>query len=378
MATIKQGEKDYLEEHSKEKVAFYKKYLDLYLTVLINAPYTSAINIYDIFCGVGIYEGDGSKGSPIVAMECIKTQLKRHWKHRDKPISLLINDGDKTRVDIATNYIRQHYNNKFTFRSLNLQSKEIFTSVIDKINMSKNDENHLVFIDPHGYKDIYKNDIVNIMEAGKSEILIFLPIHQMYRFSKGTMTIDTNPSESNPLKRFIKEFKLNYDAESAKKYIEYVENSFACNGQFYTTNYRLKASNSNNIYGLFFITKNLKGLEKAIETKWELDELCGQGFEKKYEESLFFELDKEEEKEDCIGNLEKKLKNYLSEKRTNNELYEFTLTNGFLIKHTNDILKKFQNNNQLVFDRYVRKSSFYLNFDNYRDNEIKYKVSVNE
>ena len=88
MATIKQGEKDYLEEHSKEKLAFYKKYLDLYLTVLINAKYTKSINIYDIFCGVGIYDGDGNKGSPVVAMECIKTQLRTHWKRRDKPIKL--------------------------------------------------------------------------------------------------------------------------------------------------------------------------------------------------------------------------------------------------------------------------------------------------
>ncbi|HHD79572.1 MAG TPA: three-Cys-motif partner protein TcmP, partial [Epsilonproteobacteria bacterium] len=105
MATLKQGEKNYLEEHSKEKVAFYEKYLNLYLTVLINAQYVNAINIYDIFCGVGIYDGDGSKGSPVVAMECIKKQLKIHRKNRDKPINLLINDGDKKRVNIAKNYI---------------------------------------------------------------------------------------------------------------------------------------------------------------------------------------------------------------------------------------------------------------------------------
>jgi len=186
MATLKQGEKNYLEEHSKEKVAFYEKYLNLYLTVLINAQYVKAINIYDIFCGVGIYDGDGSKGSPVVAMECIKNQLKIHWKNRDKPISLLINDGDKTRVNIAKNYIEKNCNAKCLFTAYNLQSNEIFSLVIDKIKKSKKDENHLVFIDPHGYKDIYKNDIVNIMEAGKSEILIFLPIHLMYRFLKPT------------------------------------------------------------------------------------------------------------------------------------------------------------------------------------------------
>ena len=167
MAVLKQGEKNYLEEHSKAKVAFYEKYLNLYLTVLLNAKHVKAINIYDIFCGVGIYDGDGSKGSPVVAMECIKKQLKIYWKNRDKPISLLINDGDKTRVDIAKNYIEQHCNDKCVFTPLNLESKEIFSYVIDKIKKSKKDENHLVFIDPHGYRIFIKMILLILWKLAK-------------------------------------------------------------------------------------------------------------------------------------------------------------------------------------------------------------------
>ena len=376
MGTMKQGEKDYLEEHSKEKVEFYKKYLELYLTVLLNSKYTKAINIYDIFCGVGIYEGDGSKGSPVVAMDCIKSQLRRHWKHKNKPIKLLINDGDKARVDIATNYIRQNCNNKCTFTSFNLQSKEIFASTINKIKVSKKDENHLVFIDPHGYKDIYKNDIVNIMEAGKSEILIFLPIHLMYRFIKPTKDDEENPSYI-PLRRFMTEFDLNYDANSPKQYIEHIEKAFLCNEEYYTASYRLQAD-SNNFYALFFITKHLKGLEKAIITKWELDELCGKGFEKRQPTSLFETEDKELKKENCLEKLQVKLISYLSVQRTNNELYEFTFKNGFLLKHTNDILKKLGLSGKLSFDREVRKNSFYLTSNHHKNKDIKYRVKINE
>lgn len=377
MATLKQGEKNYLEEHSKVKVSFYGKYLDLYLTVLINAQSIKAINIYDLFCGVGIYDGDGSKGSPVVAMERIKEQLKRHWKNKDKPIRLLINDGNKERVGIAKRYIENHCNDKCTFSAYNLDAKKIFPLVIDDIK-NKKDENHLVFIDPHGYKEIYKNDIVNIMEAGKSEILIFLPIHQMYQFSKGTMKPDTKSSDRNPLKRFIKEFELNYTAESPKKYIEHVEKSFSFEKKYYTTHFRLRATSSNNMYALFFITKNLKGLEKAIETKWKLDELCGKGFEKKVNLSLFNEEDKEEEKENCLYDLELELKKYLSIQRTNGELYQFTLENGFLLKHTNAILKQLQKDNKLSFIEDKRKKrTFYLSYE-YFNKEVLYKVKINE
>ncbi len=66
--------KDYLEEHSKEKIKFYEKYLNAYLAILLNWHYTKAINIYDVFCGVGLYSDDGSKGS-LKARICFKKYI---------------------------------------------------------------------------------------------------------------------------------------------------------------------------------------------------------------------------------------------------------------------------------------------------------------
>ena len=137
-------------------------------------------------------------------------------------------------------------------------------------------------------------------------------------------------------------------------------------------------ADSSNYYALFFITKHLKGLEKAVTTKWELDKLCGKGFEKKQPQSLFETEDKEDKKENCLEKFKSKLMTYLRQERTNKEIYLFALTNGFLIKHTNDILKKLQSDGKLDFDRKVRKSSFYLSSNHYKDNEIKYKVKINE
>ncbi len=376
MANQKQGEKSYLEEHSKEKVAFYEKYLDLYLTVLLNAEYVKAINIYDIFCGIGIYDGDGSKGSPIVAMESIKRQLKIHWKHKNKPISLLINDGHKDRIQVAKNYIENNCNNKCTFLAHNLDAKEIFPLVINQIK-NKSKENHLVFIDPHGYKDIYKKDIVDIMEAGKSEILIFLPVHLMYRFLKPSKEDKENPSYE-PLRRFMTEFNLEYDASLPQEYIAGIEKAFCIDSKYYSASYRLRAENSNNYYALFFITKHIRGLEKAIDTKWKLDELCGEGFEKTQHKSLFEEEEKEDKKENCIAKFKDKLIEYLYTERTNNEIYTFSLINGFLIKQANDILRQLSTDNKLCFDREVRKNAFYLTYKNYKNGVIKYKVKINE
>ena len=63
--------------HSKAKVDFYKKYLEKYLGILFQSTYIEEINIYDLFCGIGIYE-NGKKGSPIVAFECIKNLKEKN------------------------------------------------------------------------------------------------------------------------------------------------------------------------------------------------------------------------------------------------------------------------------------------------------------
>ncbi len=79
--------------HSEAKLDLFQKYLFRYLTILGNARGISKINIYDLFCGTGIYE-DGKHGSPIIAFNLIKENRKlfkeKGWEI--KPIQHLIND----------------------------------------------------------------------------------------------------------------------------------------------------------------------------------------------------------------------------------------------------------------------------------------------
>ena len=71
MKAKKQNVKNTMQLHSQAKVSFYKTYLERYLAILCTSPYIKHINIYDVFCGMGIYD-DGGKGSPVVAYDTIK------------------------------------------------------------------------------------------------------------------------------------------------------------------------------------------------------------------------------------------------------------------------------------------------------------------
>lgn len=58
--TEKTDPKHNLMLHSRAKVEFYKNYLERYLRILCLSKYINNVNIYDVFCGMGIYE-DGEK-----------------------------------------------------------------------------------------------------------------------------------------------------------------------------------------------------------------------------------------------------------------------------------------------------------------------------
>ena len=56
--------------HSKAKLDLFRSYLEKYLPILTLAKTITKINLYDVFCGNGIYD-DGNIGSPLIAVEII-------------------------------------------------------------------------------------------------------------------------------------------------------------------------------------------------------------------------------------------------------------------------------------------------------------------
>ena len=67
--------------HSKAKLIFYKDYLKIYISILRSSDFSTSVNIFDVFCGTGIYE-DGEIGSPILAYEAIKESYS-YIKNKD-------------------------------------------------------------------------------------------------------------------------------------------------------------------------------------------------------------------------------------------------------------------------------------------------------
>ena len=77
--------------------------------------------------------------------------------------------------------------------------------VVKEINSFARTERNLVFIDPYGYSNIDRNRILGILKNRYTEIVLFLPVMQMYRFS-GIALTDFERKCYEDLRRFIFDF----------------------------------------------------------------------------------------------------------------------------------------------------------------------------
>jgi len=111
-----------------------------------------------------------------------------------------------------------------------------------------------------------------------------------------------------------------------------------------------------------------------LEAKWEIDTEQGRGWEYTGNiPSLFFDQKTNE--------LEVKLKSFIKSKKcSNGDIYVYTLRQGYLPKHANEIFKEWQKTNGLEISlpdgKAARKGAFYTTYDNYKNhyNKVFYKL----
>jgi three-Cys-motif partner protein len=366
----KKNIKTNLLDHSEAKVQLLGKYLKRYLNIISNDGYTENINIFDLFCGQGEYE-NGGEGSPLVALREIKNAyyISIAKKPIKKPkINCHFNDIDKEKINILEKAIKNkslHYNN---IGELKLTENDYLVEVQRLSNLFKTYKNEkgFVFIDPYGYKEVKAEHIKQLMNCNKkAEVLLWLPIQFMYRFSKN----ETPES----LQNFINELGLSKEVENLNNvwdFINLLKSGFQnfLGDNFFVDNFSLKKE-ENSVFCLYFFTSHIKGFEKMLEAKWDIDSEQGKGWEYGGNQpSLFFEQK--------TNSLVDKLEIFLKEKpRTNGDTYEFTLRQGFLPKHTNEIFADWQKIGKLSVKlsngENARKKAFYNSY-NYYKNPVDY------
>lgn len=362
-------------QHSEVKVRLLKLYLEKYLNILTHSPYFNEIYVYDLFCGEGIYE-DGGKGSPVIILETINA-IHSVSKVSDRKTGHFIcnfNDFEGSKVDKLQAIIVEKRLFKEELGKLNCTKEDyqlLLPKVVAKVSRLKKDK-AFIFIDPYGYKDISVKHILSLVENKKTEVLLFLPTQFMFRFeTKGT---------PESLKDFINELVPKEEwpkSETGIDFIESLRDGFrgALGKDFFVDSFII-TRDRNQFFSLFFFTSHIYGFDRMLESKWEIDAEEGRGWY--YEDASLFN---DQPKKPNTLKFERSLMSFLKGKyRTNGEIYEFTVRNGHLTSHANDILAKAQTEGHLEIrakdGKPVRKGSFHIRYKEYRDEFDKIEIMV--
>lgn len=363
--TNEQAKTDLL-PHSEAKVKLYGRYLAIYLNILSRVPAIRRVFLFDLLCGEGKYANEG-EGSPLVALEVIKNHYFANGK-TCPDIEVWFNDNGDSKIEpgiAKIERVRKLSGEVFVPENVELRFFQedyslILTQALATINHTYYSKG-LFFIDPYGYKDTRPSHIKQILDNGNSEALLFLPISFMYRF--WNKAAKTSFAGSDPLESFAREL---YEGttiplfNSAYEMIDGLQERFrsylSSKGAFVTT-FTIERDAAN-VFCLFFFTCNIRGLEKMLEAKWKMDSVRGKGYRANQQPMLWLEA--------VIQGYPTKLQEYLASEplKSNQQVYQFGLEQGFLPKHTNDNLREWQREGILKVispdGSTVRKNAFYL------------------
>ena len=167
-------------DHSKAKVLLLQKYLEKYLNIIANDGFTQKINVFDLFCGEGIYENDG-EGSPLAILRTLKElHFINKAKNKDlTKVDLVFNDKDESKIEKLKSIVGEkklHYEEfgKIAYRSKDY--KEIIDSLSGYLQNLKN-EKAFIFIDPYGYKEIRASEIKKLMQSKNRKFYFFCQLN---------------------------------------------------------------------------------------------------------------------------------------------------------------------------------------------------------
>ncbi len=322
--------------HTQEKLSVYKEYLINYLSVMCSVRHWNTA-VWEPFAGEG-ESTDKEKGSAMIAAETIKDFRVK----KDKDIRLFLNELNPQKYQRLEKSMEPYSDFVGVF---NMDAKDFLDEIIKFLSSSRKIHS-LIFIDPYGYTQYTKENLVRLLNLSRIDYLIFMPTSHIYRF---------HGKEDNPARQFALDLgvkpgtlsKPDHDAFSAEllgKLKEIAKSD-------YGYRYQLENRNGSSTHHLFFITKNRRGAEKFLEVKNKLKAQLTQ-------QLTFFDFNEIEIKKDLSDMLQKPI--------SNTKLSDEMIKKGYLPKEINPLLKKMEKDGKLkIFlispHSKRRKGSFYLN-----------------
>jgi hypothetical protein len=207
---------------------------------------------------------------------------------------------------------------------------------------------NLLFLDQNGFKEIDEKVFLFLIKLNTTDFLFFISSTHIHRFANTVEFIKIHPKfDVDKIKISQRKKVHNVVTEEYHKYIpEDIR-------QYLLIPFSIMKEDNNNVYGLIFVTKHIAGADKFLSTLWKNNPINGNANfdidDDLSKEQLDLFLGKRMTKIESFQNLLKK--NILSKVIKNNkDAYLFTLNNGHIHKHTDELVKQLKNQKIIDYD----------------------------
>ncbi len=323
------------DEGTKAKLSIFQDYLKEWLPVFLAKKEViwTTINIYDFFAGPG-YDSKGHKGTPMI----IRDELAPYFDHiRDKKlkVNLYLNEFNKAKIAELESHIENDEQRPYTIKIESLDFKEAFDKQFPR--MLQKDCANLLFLDQNGVKHISEEVFRKIIGLKTTDFLFFISSSTIKRFGD-------HPSIAQHIKLNPEEVEKTPYYKIHGLVLDYYKSLIPANKQYYLAPFSLKKNSG--VYGLIFGSGHVLGIEKFLNTCWNIDPERG---------TANFDIDDDRimpgQFDLFTGGLPKPKKVELFEKelagkilkrelKTDRDIYLYALTNGFTPDHIKIVIKR--------------------------------------
>jgi len=326
------------DENTKVKLSLFRDYLRDWLPVFtgIRKIY-DAVNIFDFFAGPG-KDLMNEPGSPSIIMDMI-SKNRKYLSINKLKVNIYLNEFNHRKFQLLKKMISDENYSYVKIEMYNLDFEDAYKKLRSKMRNSAN----LLFLDQNGIKHITKEIFLDIIEHKATDFLFFISSSTINRFF-----------DVDDIKKYVDTSKIkiergdHYNVHRAV--LNYYKSLIPTDKKYYLAPFSIKKDS--NIYGLIFGSGHLLGIYKFLSLAWKKDPLRGEAN---------FDIDREKlihGQESLFegGNKPHKLKLFeeeLEEKilskvlKTDKEVVEYTLTNGFISKHAKAIFTKMISENKI-------------------------------
>jgi three-Cys-motif partner protein len=330
------------DEGTKFKLRIFEDYFKEWLPVFISSPRKiwNEIQIFDLFSGEG-KDVKGVLGSPLIILNTLNLHVLSIQEKKIK-VRVVLNELDRDKYEtLVSNIENVIIQNFYDVKKHNDDFKKLFELYYDSMKESAN----FLFLDQNGIKQITEEVFKRIIELKQTDFLFFISSSFIKRFGD---------SES-----FQKYLRITSQDLAEKSYyhihrivLEYYRSLIPDGKKYYLAPFSIKKPAG--VYGLIFGSNHIYGLEKFLSVCWKHDKLTGEAnFDIDNERidirnpSLFMEFNVPKK----IQLFEERLKSKIlaGDLSTDLAVYLYSLEEGFLPKHANNVLDNLKVNGKIDF-----------------------------